>query len=149
MLDIRRDQPGFFSKGIEGISHAPVTKDFSLPASTNAPLSEAGERSHLEALLQKPSIDSRLDAALRPPLENRDLLLPGKFRTALAEARELVRHAALRRQAASQSRKDQRKPDDAQASEEFHALNRAARLLDEDAADRDLGQMYRSTLYQG
>lgn len=143
MLDIRRDKPGFFSQGIESISHAPATKAFSLPASTNAPLANAGERSHLEALLQKPSMDSRLDAALRPPLENRDLLLPGKFRAALAQARELVR------QAASQPRRERRKAGDAPASEESHVLNRAARLLDEDAADRDLGQMYRSTLYQG
>ncbi|MCD2512851.1 hypothetical protein [Comamonas endophytica] len=148
MLDIRRDQPGFFSQGIESISHASTTQAFSLPASTNAPLSEAGVRSHLEALLQKPSMDSRLDAALRPPLANRDLLLPGNFRAALGAARELLRQAALQRQAAAR-RRDPRKPGEAEASQEFPVLNRAARLLDEDAADRDLGQMYRSTLYQG
>lgn len=143
MLDIRRDKPGFFSRGIESISHAPITQAFSLPESTNAPLSDNGGRSHLEALLQKPSMDSRLDAALRPPLENRDLLLPGKFRAALAQARELLRKTA------AGHRRDQRKPGDAAAADELHVLNRAARLLDEDAADRDLGQMYRSTLYQG
>ena len=143
MLDIRRDQPGFFAKGIEGISHAPVIEDFSLPESMNTPMSEAGERSHLEALLQKPSKDSRLEAALRPPLESRDLLLPGKFRTALAEARELVR------QAAAQVRQDPDKPDDGQAAHAYHVLNRAAALLDMDGAHRDLAQMYRSTLYQG
>lgn len=143
MLDIRRDKPGFFSQGIESISHAPAAKAFSLPASTNAPLSDNVGRSQLEALLQKPSMDSRLDAALRPPLENRDLLLPGKFRAALGVARELVR------QAASRQPRDRRKADDAPATEESRVLNRAARLLDEDAAARDLGQMYRSTLYQG
>ena len=66
---------------------------------------------------------------------NRDLLLPGKFAQALQTTLEGLSAAAEQSQ--------DRNPEDARA------LNRAVRLLKDEAGLRDLVAMYRSALYQG
>ncbi|CUJ34481.1 Uncharacterised protein [Achromobacter xylosoxidans] len=68
-------------------------------------------------------------------MSNRDLLLPGKFAQALQSTLEGLSAAA--------EQGPERSADDARA------LNRAVRLLKDEAGLRELVAMYRSALYQG
>ena len=86
-------------------------------------------------MLAQPNTDSFLDDAICPQLEDRDLLLPGKFRQVLESTLGTLTQAAQDHHSAN--------PDSAKA------LNRAVRLLNEEVGLRDLLQMYRSALYQG
>lgn len=86
-------------------------------------------------MLSRPTLDDALDAAVRPLLENRDLLMPSRFGQALQSALQHLTDAAERTQDAS--------------TDQARTLNRAVRLLKEETGLRDLVQMYRSALYQG
>lgn len=123
-----------FDRGIESITHAHQQATARLPERSDASPPDVGVRGQLDSLLQKPSMDDRLDAGLRPPVEHRDMLLPGRFKQALDGTIQNLRQEA------------QKYPD---ASNESRVLNRGGRLLGEEASLRDLVQMYRSTLYQG
>ncbi|MGE8689082.1 MAG: hypothetical protein ACN6PJ_18195 [Achromobacter sp.] len=123
-----------FDRGIDGISyasrdaggqHLPERQELAPPAD--------GVRAQLAQLLDKPTAARYLDDSLRPPLANRDLLMPAKFQQALQSALDGLGAAA--EQASDQ--------DDARA------LNRALRLLKDEAGLRELVAMYRSALYQG
>jgi len=94
-----------------------------------------GVKAQLAQLLDTPNTDRYLDNQLRPTLANRDLLLPGKFAQAL--------QATLDGLSAAAEQSQDRSPEDARA------LNRAVRLLKDEAGLRDLVAMYRSALYQG
>ncbi len=134
MSDIRISSNLVFDRGIESITHAQQQTASTLPERGDASPPDIGVRGQLDLLLQKPSMDDRLDAGLRPPLEHRDLLLPGRFREALGAAIQCLRQAA---------------DNGPEASDQPRVLNRAARLLSEESNLRELVQMYRSTLYQG
>ncbi|MFJ1301989.1 hypothetical protein ACILG0_18645 [Pseudomonadota bacterium AL_CKDN230030165-1A_HGKHYDSX7] len=123
-------------RGIEGISYA--SRDSGnphLPDRQDLTPAADGMRPQLEALLDKPGMDRSLDQALRPALQNRDLLMPGRFAQLLGETQTLLSEAADL--AAAQG-------DDA-----ARTLNRAVRLLREESGLRDLVALYRSALYQG
>lgn len=134
MSDIRISSNLVFDRGIESITHAQQQAASALPERGDAAPPDIGVRGQLDLLLQKPSMDDRLDAGLRPPVEHRDLLLPGRFQDALGGAMQQLRQAA------------QNAPE---ASDQSRVLNRAARLLGEESNLRELVQMYRSALYQG
>ncbi len=121
-------------RGIETITYARQENNAPMPERGEAPPPEIGVRAQLDQLLQKPSMDSRLDQALRPKIANRDLLLPGRFREALG-------HALAQLRAAAGSAAD--------GSEQSRVMNRAVRLLNEESSLRELEHMYRSALYQG
>ena len=133
MADIRLPSL-IFDQGIENITYARQQIAAPMPERGQAPPPEIGVRAQLDQLLQKPSMDSRLDQALRPPIANRDLLLPGRFREALGNALAQLRGAA---------------GSAADGSQLSRVLNRAVRLLNEESSLRELEQMYRSALYQG
>ncbi|QKV54376.1 hypothetical protein [Comamonas antarctica] len=133
MADIRLPSL-VLDRGIETITYARQENAAPMPERSEAPPPDTGVRAHLDQLLQKPSMDSRLDQALRPPIANRDLLLPGRFREALGNALVQLR-------AAAGSAGD--------GSEQSRVLNRAVRLLNEESSLRELEHMYRSALYQG
>lgn len=134
MSDLQIHASLAFDRGIDSITHARKERASSMPERSDAPAPDVGARAQLDLLLHKPSLDHRLDAALRPPIENRTLLLPGRFQQALGNALQHLRRAA------------QEGPE---ASEQTRILNRAVRLLNEESQLRDLVQMYRSALYQG
>ena len=76
-----------FDRGIDGISyasrdaggqHLPERQELAPPAD--------GVRAQLAQLLDKPTAARYLDDSLRPPLANRDLLMPAKFQQALQSA---------------------------------------------------------------
>lgn len=133
MSDLRINSP-VFDRGIESITYAPNNVASTLPERGDALPPDVGVRAQIDQLLQKPSMDSRLDTALRPKLANRGLLLPGNFQEALKGALTRLRQAAH---------------DGAEASDQTRVLNRAVRLLSEESNLRELVQMYRSALYQG
>ncbi|WP_159910918.1 hypothetical protein [Pantoea sp. 18069] len=133
MSDIRFNSL-VFDRGIESITHARHETGAAMPERGDTPPPDMGVRAQLDNLLQEASMDDRLDAALRPQLESRGLLSPGRFHAALGAAHQLVREAA------------QQRPGE---SDEARRLNRAARLLGEESSLRELVQMYRSALYQG
>lgn len=125
-----------FDRGLDGISyagreaagqHLPERQELAPPAD--------GVKAQLAQLLDTPNTDRYLDSQLRPTLANRDLLLPGKFAQAL--------QATLDGLSAAAEQSQDRNPEDARA------LNRAVRLLKDEAGLRDLVAMYRSALYQG
>lgn len=125
-----------FDRGLDGISyagreaagqHLPERQELTPPAD--------GVKAQLAQLLDTPNTDRYLDNQLRPTLANRDLLLPGKFAQAL--------QATLDGLSAAAEQSQDRNPEDART------LNRAVRLLKDEAGLRDLVAMYRSALYQG
>lgn len=131
-----------FERGIERITHARQDSQLELPAREQAPPPDAGTQPQLEALLALPTLDDTLDAALRPQLANRQLLVPTHFRQALDDALQGLSQAA-------QAAADATNADGASGSDTARVLNRAVRLLKEESALRELLQMYRSALYQG
>ncbi len=133
MSDLRINSP-VFDRGIDSITYAQSNAASTLPERGDASPPDVGVRAQIDQLLQKPSMDSRLDTALRPELTNRDLLLPGRFQEALSGALTRLRQAAH---------------DGPEASDQSRVLNRAVRLLSEESNLRELVQMYRSALYQG
>lgn len=137
MSDIRLPSL-ILDRGIEAITYARQETATPMPERGAAPPPDVGMRAQLDQLLQKPSIGSRLDQALRPRIDNRDLLLPGPFGKALGNAVTQLRAAASRAASAG-----------TEGSEQSRVLNRAVRLLGEESSLRELVHMYRSALYQG
>ncbi len=124
-----------FDRGIDRITHARQQELPSLPEREQALPPDVGTQPQLESLLALPTLDDALNAALRPQLAQRDLLMPARFRDALQGALERLGAAAEQAQAG--------------APEDARTLNRAVRLLKEESSLRELAQMYRSALYQG
>ncbi len=133
MSDIRLNNL-IFDRGIDTITYAREEAASTMPERGEAPPPDIGTRARLDLLLQTPSMDNRLDQALRPKLQHRDLLMPGRFSEALGGALTQLRDAA------------QGGPE---ATDQSRVLSRAVRLLSEESNLRELVQMYRSALYQG
>lgn len=133
MSDIRLNNL-IFDRGIDTITYSRKEVVPAMPERGDAPPPDMGTRAQLDLLLQTPSMDNRLDVALRPELRHRDLLMPGRFTEALGNALAQLRDAAG---AAPES------------TDQSRVLNRAVRLLGEESNLRELVQMYRSALYQG
>lgn len=119
-----------FDRGIERIVHEDALPD-GLPENAGLSPSDLARVAQLDQLLGARSLGDCLEAALKPAIGNKDLLAPGPFRETLDATVQMLREAA------------------AGQPESARELTRAARLLAEDAALRDLLQMYRSLLYQG
>jgi type III secretion protein X len=130
MPDLRLDSPLAFDRGIDRVVHE-RNDHASLPSGINLAPSEMPQPAELDRLLAMPNLEDYLQNTFLPQLENKELLQPGQFRSALENAREMLRGAA--------------EADPEQAK----TLNKAARLLSEEADLRDLLQMYRSMLLQG
>ena len=130
MPDLRLDSPLTFDRGIDRVVHQQEPST-GLPQGINIAPSDMPQPAELDRLLAMPNLDDYLQGLFQPQLDNRELMQPGQFRTALDGAREMLRGAA------------ENDPEGAKT------LNRAARLLNDEADLRDLLQMYRSMLLQG
>lgn len=135
MSDFRIGTGAFFEKGIDSITFKGGEAAQGLPDPHDLAPADHSERPQLDQLLALPNLDDYLDQSIRPALDNRDLLMPARFRQVMDGAL-----ATLQRQAGAASDGD---------PETARVLNRAVRLLNEENALRDLVQMYRSVLYQG
>ncbi|MPM18172.1 hypothetical protein SDC9_64578 [bioreactor metagenome] len=129
-----------FDRGIESIVYARDQGDMSLPERAHAAVPEEGVRAQLAELLELPSLDDKIELAIRPRDIDRNLLVPVKFRSALDATLQRLKDAAP---SAAPGQ------DNPEGTENLRTLNRAIRLLSEEANLRDLLQMYRSALYQG
>lgn len=135
MSDFRIGSGPFFDRGIDSITFKANEGAQGLPDLFDLVPAEQGQRPQLERLLSVHNLDALLDDAIRPDIDDRELLMPQKFRQTLDATLHHLRQAAEERQALD--------PDSTRV------LNRAARLLNEEVGLRDLLQMYRSVLYQG
>ena len=130
MPDLRLDSPLTFDRGIDRVVHQ--QEQFTgLPQGVNIAPSDMPQPAELDRLLAMPNLDDYLQGLFQPQLDDKELMQPGQFRAALDDAREMLRQAA------------ENDPEDART------LNRAARLLNDEADLRDLLQRYRSMLRQG
>ena len=134
MPDLQIAGKDFYARGIESITHSGQTFAPSLPELLSLPpTTQPGGSSHLERLLRAPSFQDVLEAALRPHIEDPDLLRPGSFTRALDAARGVL-HA--RTQEA-----------DTKSSASGRAMEHAIALLDKEQALRELADYYRAALY--
>lgn len=129
-----------FDRGIDSITYARQEGLQALPEREEAPPPDLGARPQVETLLSLLTLDDALESAIRPQLENRDLMVPARFRQALDDALARLTDAAEQAQPVG---------GDNSAGDGARVLNRAVRLLKEECGLRDLLQMYRSALYQG
>jgi type III secretion protein X len=136
MSDLRIGAGVFFERGIDKITFKSGELTQGLPDPRELTPTDNTQRPQLDSLLARPNTDSFLEESIRPNLEDRDLLMPTRFRQAMEGALETLRDAAQERQQAGNP-------------ESARELNRAVRLLTEEVGLRDLLQMYRSALYQG
>lgn len=130
-----------FDRGIDSITYARQEGLQALPEREEAPPPDLGTRPQVETLLSLLTLDDALESAIRPQLENRDLMVPARFRQALEDALARLTDAAEQTQPAAAGGDN--------AGDGARVLNRAVRLLKEECGLRDLLQMYRSALYQG
>jgi type III secretion protein X len=128
-----------FDRGIDSITYARQEGLQALPEREEAPPPDLGARPQVETLLSLLTLDDALESAIRPQLENRDLMVPARFRQALDDSLARLTEAAEQTQPAGGD----------SAGDGARVLNRAVRLLKEECGLRDLLQMYRSALYQG
>ena len=135
MNDLRIGTGAFFNRGIDSITFKAGESPLSLASQKDLPPSDQMTRPQLEQLLAMPNLESFLEEAIRPDVMDRELLMPGRFNQTL--------HSTLGNL--------QKFSDDIQGSDAEGAkiINRASRLLTEEAGLRELVQMYRSVLYQG
>lgn len=141
MSDLRIGSGPFFERGIDSVVHKGGGLAQGLPDQQLLTPAENAERPQLEALLSQPNIDTFLDQKVKPELQDRDLLLPTRFRQVMDQALSSLQTAAQSKAGASNA--------DSPQSQDHKTLNRAVRLLNEEVGLRDLLQMYRSALYQG
>jgi type III secretion protein X len=130
-----------FDRGIDSITYAQQGGHPTLPERGESAPPDVGARAQLSALFDQPSIGDFLEAATRPQITNRDLLVPSRFREQLDNALQQLRDAAAQWQQGDGAA--------AGGGDELRILNRATRLLSEEVGLRDLVQAYRSALYQG
>lgn len=136
MANLNVDRHLSFDHGIENIVHLrrnqPETQ--SLPDRRNLTPSNDPVRTQLTQLLEKPNIGHVLEEALRPVIGNRELLTPSRFHSALQTVLKDLTDLAERTEQDGDARR---------------ILNRAIRVLKNEAGLRELLAMYRSALYQG
>lgn len=122
-------------RGIDRITYARDEVAMAMPERHEVTPPEGSAPTSLQSLLALPTLDDALLASVRPPLRQRDVLMPVRFQQAM--------DAALQRLQLEADAQPPRSP------QELHSINRALRLLKEEAALRDLLQMYRSALFRG
>ncbi|MET4580348.1 hypothetical protein [Ottowia thiooxydans] len=129
-----------FDRGIDLVTFVRSGETQGLPQRREEAPSELGGRPQLESLLAQPTLEDFLEEAIRPRLENRDLLVPSRFQTALDGV-----HAAL----SAKCQDEPNRSDETLSPEDKRVMQRAVRLLGTERDMRGLVQMYRSVLYQG
>ena len=124
----------FYARGIKGIIQGGLALPSSLPELLSLPpTTQPGSASHLDRLLRTSTFEDILDEALRPHIDDPDLLRPGAFTRSLDAARGVL----LTRT----------KGDGVTGAAHDRILERAIALLDEEQALRALAHHYRAALY--
>ena len=129
-----------FDRGIDRVTYARRGDAHSLPRRQEEAPSEFRGRPQLEELFAQPTFDDALEAAIRPQLVNRDLLVPSRFQAVLDRTLERLSGEVGDEVGAT---------DGEMTTDKKRVLQRAVRLLNAERDLRGLVQMYRSVLYQG
>jgi len=137
MPDLKLASSLAFDRGIDSVVYARREDFSSLPQIQESAPTERVSQSQVDTILNMPSLNDALDEAIRPQLQNRELMSPKRFRQRLDSVCARLRDAAAGMES------------DGSAAERLRLINRATRLLNEECSLRDLVQMYRSVLYQG
>lgn len=127
-----------FDRGIEDVTYKrknPTQAQFVMPDQRMLAPVEERARPQLEELLSQPTLESWIEDAIRPEIEDAELLLPGQFRAAMRKVLGLIKRRADAKRDASPG--------------EVKVLNRGIRILMEEEELQELVLMYRSSLYQG
>ncbi|WP_263768601.1 hypothetical protein [Propionivibrio soli] len=135
MSDVRIGSGNFFSQGIDSISHVAASQIGGLPEQQELTPAEQTQRPLLDTLLALPNMESFLADSIRPELDSGELLLPANFQRAHDSTLRALQDAA-----------DKVRESDPDALKLF---NRAARLLGDEKALRDLLNDYRTALHKG
>ena len=106
-----------------------------LPDGRATPAPDVRSQAALERLLAAPGLDSLVDAAIRPTVDDPSLLLPGRFADALRHAQ-----ASLRRNLSSRQQETSRRQ---------RRLQRGIQVLEEQEDLLALLWTYRNALYAG
>lgn len=134
MSDLHIAGKAFYARGIDGIIQGEQAHVALLPELLSLPpTTQSGGPSHLERLLRAPSFHDVLEDALRPSIEDPDLLRPGSFTRALDAACEVL----------------QARQQNSSTASPAHAriLEQAIELLCEEQALRELAHRYQVALY--
>lgn len=134
MSDVKFSVNNFFERGLDDITYANTTDHAGLPPQSELPPAEVRSQ-QLNQLLNLPNMATFLEEAIHPDIDDREQLTPGRFRQTLATT--LV---SLTQLAESMSASD---------PAEAKVINRAVRVLRDEASLRDLIQMYRTAVHQG
>lgn len=135
MSDFRIGSGKFFDRGIEKITFRSLDVVEGLPDLFELTPGEHARRPMLDQLLALRNLESLLEEAVVPDVDDLDLFLPGAFRQAMERVLTTLRQASERRRSA-----------DPQVA---RRLDRAVRLLSEEADLRELLAMYRAALLKG
>jgi type III secretion protein X len=133
--DFRIGSGKFFDRGIEKITFRAMDVVEGLPDLFELTPAERARRPMLDQLLALRNLETFLDESVQPDVDDLDLLLPGAFRQAMERMLATLRQASDRRRSA-----------DPQVA---RRLDRAVRLLAEEADLRELLAMYRAALLKG
>ena len=135
MADFRIDGGNFFEQGLTGVSELGTMDSAKLPDSHELTPAELAQRPQLDELLAMPNMDSFVEKMLRPVLSNPNLLAPSTFaKTQTTMISTIENEANMIRNSDPEGAK---------------ILDRAARLLADDASMRALVRHYCSALFQG
>ncbi len=120
--------------GLTGVSTGGNEAAFGMPANPTMVPAQQLTGTQLEQLLQSPTLDSSLDALIRPEVNDRLVLTPAVFRDTLARTPEMLEQAAGRQ---------------APGSDEAKILMRASRQMSELTNNVTLASMYQGALVPG
>ncbi len=123
-----------FDRGLDSVT-SQETPPLRLPDGRATPAPDVRNQAALERLLSVPDLDSLVEAAIRPSVEDSALLLPGNFADALGRARANFRRNLAGRQMEG-SRRQRR-------------LKKAISVLEEQEDLLGLLWTYRNALYAG
>lgn len=134
MSDVRFSVNSFFERGLDDITFSNTSDHTGLPPLSELPPPEVRSQ-QLNQLLNLPDIATFLEEAIHPDIEDREQLTPGRFRHTLATT--LI---SLTQEAETMSASD---------PAGTKVINRALRVLRDEASLRELIQMYRTAVHQG
>lgn len=133
MAEINPNRLMSFERGIDNIVFARREDHAAqeLPERRNLTPSDDNVRPQLSQVLEKPNTERFLEEALRPQINDRDLLMPSRFADTL---KGVLKDLATQAES---------------GGGDSRVLNRAVRVLKEETSLRELVAMYRNALYQG
>lgn len=128
-MDIRSTGPTF-DRGIDRIIQPAEQLEVNLPRDGRLAPAEEAARPRLDQVLHLSSLNDVVQAELRPTIDNKDVLIPARYRQLLDQTLGTLNRAA-------------------EESSNSAPLKAAARLLREERELFDLLDLYRNTLFQG